>query len=248
MKKKPLLIIILAIFHLLQPLINILYLKLTTDYELSVIFSNLLELDGVKNNFDFWLLFPIGGIALLYLRSWTFFLFLAVQVYSIILHVTYEKFTWPYVSEYPLFFSIILLIFNFIFIIYAFLPEIRQLFFDKTKRWWETSKRFFISTPCKLTVISKGSSFNSNIINISKTGAFVECHIDLPKGTIISIDFNYKLKNYSFSGKLVSSHEINNIKGMGIKFLLDKFHANERPQIKELIKTIIKENPRIPTR
>src|SRR3989339_103143 len=117
MKQKPVLIIILAIFHFLQPFINIVYLKLTTHYDFFMIFQNLLELDGVKSLFDFWLLFPLGGLALLLVRKWSFFIFVFVQFYSIYLHLFYEKYTWPYVSEHPLSFSIILLIFNIFFII-----------------------------------------------------------------------------------------------------------------------------------
>jgi len=120
------------------------------------------------------------------------------------------------------------------------LPNIRALFFDETKRWWQTSRRYFINTPCQITVISSGSVFSSRIINVSKTGAFVETSIDLPKGTILTIAFNYKLISYSLTGKIISTHAINDIRGSGIKFLLDKFHSNELPAIKNLVKTLKK--------
>ena len=241
MKQKPVLIIILAIFHFLQPFINIVYLKLTTQFDFLMIFQNLLQLDGMKSLFDFWLLFPLGGLALLLIRKWSFFVFVAVQFYSIYLHLFYEKYTWPYVSEHPLSFSIILLIFNIFFIIYVCLPNIRALFFDETKRWWQTSRRYFINTPCQITVISSGSVFDSRIINVSKTGAFVETSVDLPKGTIITIAFNYKLISYSLTGKIISAHSINDVKGSGIKFLMDKFHSNEIPYINNLVKILKKE-------
>ena len=111
--KKPLVFIILGILHILEPIFKIIYFKATTDFSFDAVLSNVWAIEGLKNIFEFWFLFPLGGLALLNINRWTYLLFFSVQIYSIYSSLTYEPFTWPYVNATPHFFSLTMLIFNF---------------------------------------------------------------------------------------------------------------------------------------
>lgn len=239
-------IVILALFHFIQPLANIFYLKITTAFNFSVIINNLIQINDVKSIFDFWILFPLGGLALVIIKNWSWPIFVIVQLYSVHLHLTYERFTWPYISNHPLPYSIFLLVINIFLIIYVSLPGIRKLFFNRKLRWWETHRRYFINIPCEMTIIDSGEKFSSTLVNISQTGTFIESDVTLQTNTAVVIDFKYHDNTYSLYGKLISIHVIGGIRGLGIKFLYDSFHTNEQISVKNLIHLLKKTRPELP--
>jgi len=195
-------------------------------------------MNNVKSIFDFWFLFPLGGIALFQMKKWSLPIFITVQLYSIITHLAYEKYTWPYLSEKPLVYSIMLLIINILLIAYIMLPDLRRIFFDKRTRWWETSTRYFINIPCKMTLISSGESFACQLINISITGMFIESSINLSEKTPLFVKFEYLDTNYSMNGQLIHIHSINFKRGLGIKFLYKNTDSDSKGKIKALIRKL----------
>ena len=64
MQKRPILLVILAVLHLLEPLSKILVFKTSTGLDWGIVFSNLFYMSDIKTIIDFWFLFPIGGLAL----------------------------------------------------------------------------------------------------------------------------------------------------------------------------------------
>ena len=151
MKERPLLIIVMAILHILEPLFKIFYFKTKTNFDLSIILSNVttFETIGMKGLIDFWLIFPFAGIALLSVKKYAWYFFVLTQAYSIVTHLTYERFSWPYFSEVPFFLTVLLIVTNFFLIIYVSEPKIRMLFFEKNNRWWETNTRYKFIHPIK---------------------------------------------------------------------------------------------------
>jgi len=238
MKKRPLLFVLLGILHLLEPIGKLLYFKWDTGLDWNIIIDNLAQMEGFKNIFDFWMLFPLGGIALLMVKAWTYPLFVGVQVYSVINHLLYEKYTWPYLSERPFLGAILLLSFNLLIIIYFSLPMVRRPFFDRRMRWWESRPRYGGEIPCLVELTGLHKSFTSKIFNISEGGAFVEKVPGLSLGETVKIKFS--LHNFSFdlTGKIVNSHQINAIDGFGLQFFFT--NTSERADIKKFIKELKK--------
>jgi hypothetical protein len=131
MKERPLLITVVAFMHILEPLFKIFYFQTKTNFDLSIILSNVttFEAIGLKGLIDFWLIFPLAGIALLSVKKYAWYFFVTTQAYSIVTHLTYESFSWPYFSEVPFFSSVLLILTNLFLIVYVSVPEIRMLFF-----------------------------------------------------------------------------------------------------------------------
>lgn len=221
MKKRPLLFIILGILHLLEPLIKILYLKIITGFPFAKVMNNVLAIDGFRNLFEFWLLFPIGGLALLFVKNWSYLVFVAVQIYSIMTHLTYEEFTWPYVSETPFLSSMILMVVNVIMIVYFAFPSVRRPFLDKRVRWWETKKRYAVKIPCQVTGNSIPGFENAEILNISKTGLFLKGLEGFNLNETINIKFSFYNLHFTINGVIRSRHKYDSTEGCGVEFVYE---------------------------
>ena len=245
MHKRPLIFIIIGILHVIEPLVKILYFKLTTPFALSTILTNISNIDHPRAFFEFWLLFPIGGIALLGVKKWSYPIFVGVQFYNIWSHLNYESFTWPYVSEVPFFSSLALLVINIFVIIYFALPDVRRPFFDKRMRWWETSTRYQIRIPIHV-VLGNGEEVPCDIINISRSGVFINLNRPLEIHQIVTLKFKYQEFDMSIKSKNMSNHSVAGINGHGLQFEFENIWQNiEMRKVVAEIKNAIKQQEKL---
>lgn len=221
MKNKPILFTILAIICLIEPTFKIFYLKLSSDFSFSVVLANILHRVTLFDLFKFWFMFPIAGLCLIWLRKWTYFLFLAIQIYAIYDFITYEPYTFPYNSQEPFFFNYILVSFNAIIVIYFLLPQTRKPFFDSAMRWWETKKRYQATIPCK--ILMPQGEIDCTILNISQTGAFIDCAESLAMGESITLEFDHQGLSFSLVAEIVSEHQYDGHTGLGARFCFDQY-------------------------
>ena len=226
MKHRPLIFILIALAHLLEPIIKISYFKFTTPFSFSTIISNISQIHTPREIFEFWFLFPLGGLALLGVKRWSYPVFVGVQVYSIYSHLTYEQYTWPYVSEVPFFSSLVLLFVNALIIIYFAFPDVRRPFFDKSVRWWETRTRYNMRIPVTFSLNNPAELIDSEILNISQSGVFINHKGVLEVGTIVLMNINYKDMSITIPGEVKSQHAFNGERGLGIKFSFTNIWEN----------------------
>jgi hypothetical protein len=218
MKKRPLLFIVLGTIQIIEPLIKILWLKIESQMPWAVVFDNVSNMEGLKNLFEFWLIFPLAGLAILQVKSWSYLIFMGLQLYSIITHLLYEKYTWPYVSERPFFYTFVLLAMNFALVVYFSLPKARRPFFDRRMRWWEAKPRYGAEIPCELDIIAPNGHMKSRILNISHTGAFIESKPGLKVGQDLKVTFHHYDDSFSLNGRIVNFHLVNGLEGFGLEF------------------------------
>lgn len=218
MKKRPLIITILAVIHLIEPLLKIGYLKFETGFEWTVILDNIFSINSPKAFLEFWFLYPIAGVALFFVRQWTYALFVGVQAYSIFAHLTYQKFTWPYVAETPFISHSLLLVFNLLVIAYVLMPEVRKLFFNPAIRWWETPTRYYYELPCSVTFGDSNDLVDINILNISKTGCFIKYPGEVVDGQPLSLHLTYGTNDITIDAEVVRITEFQGNQGIGVKF------------------------------
>lgn len=219
MNRRPTLLVLLALFHFFEPISKILVFKFSTGLPLDLVINNLLQMNHLHSVFDFWLLFPIGGLALLGVKAWTYPVFIGVQLYSAHLHLSYQSYQWPYLSEAPHAYSLIILITNFLMLIYIFSPDIRSLFFHPEKRWWETRVRHHVDIGAYLWRDGSESKWATKIANISQTGAFLQTERkDLGKGDIVHLKFPINDQDFHLTAQVVSRHEYLDREGLGVRF------------------------------
>lgn len=238
MKNRPLLFILIAFWHILEPVIKIAYFKATTPFALGQILDNITHISTAKELFEFWFLFPIGGLALIGVKRWSYPVFVGVQAYSIWSHLTYQKFTWPYVSEVPFFSSLILLMVNVCIIIYFALPDVRRPFFDRKLRWWETPARIVMRIPCTISIENPEHLHDCEILNISRTGAFINYKGVIEDNAVIHLKLLWGETAMELSAIKVSSHSFDREHGIGVHFKFKNIWEDMamRKLVKELAK------------
>lgn len=239
MKNRPFLFLLIAFFHLVEPLIKLAYFKATTPFSFGTIISNIAQIHSTKEMIEFWLLFPIAGLALLGVKRWSYPIFVGVQIYNIYGHMTYEKYTWPYVSEIPFASGLILLFINSLIIIYFALPDVRRPFFDKSVRWWETRTRYTQSIPITFHTNNPRDIMDGVIENISETGVFINHKNIIDVGSELKINLNYKDHSMTIKGHVVAHHAFKGQRGMGVQF--DFENIWEKLYIRKIVRDVKRE-------
>jgi hypothetical protein len=217
-KRRPLLFIILGLLHLSEPLIKILQFKLTTNFSYQEIIGHILSISGPKQIFEFWLLFPLAGLALLSIKNWSWFLFVALQGYSIYAHQSNNAFNWPSLSQMPFFSSLLLISINCGIIIFFLLPSIRRPFFKKDVRWWEHRTRFDYSFPCTIFTENPNILKDCKILNLSLSGAFLETKEVIADGTVLTINITFGSQHITLKALKISTHAFQSNIGIGVQF------------------------------
>jgi hypothetical protein len=231
----------LGLVHILEPLFKILYFKATTRFPINTIIENVTQINGARELFEFWFLFPIAGIALLGVKRWSYPIFVSVQIYSIFTHLTYESYTWPYVSSTPQWPSLAILACNVGMIIYFLLPEIRRPFFDKDMRWWEHRERYTLRIPCSYSSSANNTLRDAEILNISHSGAFISTDIETANiGDKFTVNISFMDLHITLNAKVVSMHEFDNETGLGIMFSYDTIW--EQLHMNKIMKQIARAN------
>lgn len=216
MRNKPLIFQLLSVLFFFEPAIKILYFKATTHFDFVTIFENVLARNSFRDVFDFWIVFPLAGAILWKLRKWTYFAFLAAMSYLVFSLLTYERYTWPYNTDQPLFYHYFIIIITLLTIGYFLAPTVRAPFFNRNLRWWENKPRYRITIPAKVT--GNKITFQTEIINISQTGAFLKDNNLLAPGDVISLSFESEGLLMEVPVKVISRHVIANIPGYGVQF------------------------------
>lgn len=207
---------VLSILCVIEPLIKVLYFKASTQFDFMVIFANLKAHNSFVEVFDFWLVFPIAGLLILKVRKWTYFAFMSLLTYIVYDIMTYEKFTWPYYSEKPFFYSYVVAGMAAAAFAYFLSPKVREPFFNQRVRWWESRNRYNVQIPCKLH--GKNLTFPSHILNISKSGLFLQSSPYLKIGERLEIEFNIIGEIIEVPVYIVHQRSVNGITGYGVKF------------------------------
>ena len=220
MRKKPFFLTLLSVLCLIEPLIKIIYFKITTNFSFIIIMANLSERDSFREVFEFWLLFPIAGLMIIKLRNWSYMGFIGLMSYIIYTIINYEEYTWPYNSDTPFMYSYVVAMICFAIIVYFLLPSTRRPFFDARVRWWEPMVRYNVDMPCQL-VTSKGS-WKSTIYNMSKSGVFVQDSDKVEVGDKIIMELIAYGETYSLILEVVNKHTINGQVGFGARL---HFHS-----------------------
>ena len=236
MKQKPLFFIILGVLHLLEPFSKILFFKSSTDFSLITIFNNVLAMGDPLKFFEFWFLFPLGGVALISVKNWSYPLFYLVQGYSVFSHLSYQSYHWPYLAKTPFWSSLTLLAINLVLMTYFLLPKVRQPFLDKRFRWWETNKRFYLGVLATVWCHNDTDKTIKSVKldNISLTGCLIIGELGA-KFDEINIKFEVTGVEYMLKGSKVRESEFQGVSRTAYRF---NSVGKERKKLKKLIKCL----------
>lgn len=226
MRNKPIIFTILSVLCFVEPLIKVLYFKAATEFEFPVIFENLRARNSFVDVVDFWFVFPVAGLLILKLRRWTYFAFMSVLAYIIYNLSTYERYTWPYNAESPFMYHYIVAMLSVAVFVSFLFPQLRRPFFDRRIRWWEPEARYNVSIAC--TIHSEFLTYSSEIINISKSGAFLIDTTYFRKGERLKMEFRFMDQVVSIPIEVKNKHTLKGKDGYGVRFVFRSFSESLR--------------------
>ena len=184
MKHRPWAIIILALFHVVAPIGNI----LVNAWLAKVSFGYYLQALMAPENRVTLLIFivvPLLGAVLIYIcKKWSYLAYFALMT------IPFGYSLFSYFKNATLAMTVALVLFyiiNMLVIGYFLSPSVRRLYFDPRMRWWETKPRY--KADFQSQVEFNGQQHWVEIKNISVGGAFLETASDFPEGTLLKIFF-----------------------------------------------------------
>ena len=222
--KKTVPLYILASLLILEPFMKILYLKINTSFSFETVFEIVFSIDSPVKNIEFWLLFPLAGVALIRATSYSLLTFLAVNIYSVYAFISYEKFSWPYVQESPHVSSNILVSMNILLIAYLMIPENRRLFVEKTQDLFRKSNRINVFKQSELKV--NNLIISVTIMNISETGVMVSLSKQLDNSKDISLSVGGELISCKLVREIDTALEAN-LYTYGLRFKFESGSEHE---------------------
>ncbi len=239
METKPWPLLILAFFYLIEPLTKVVFYSFYWHISPFEFVQIEYYAGSMINNFEFFLLFPIAGIALFAVKKWSFLVFLSVQAWVFITNI-------PYLMElYQTNQAWLMLSFagfgllNIAIVTYLLLPAVRIAYLDPRIRWWEAKPRYSVNVSCEID-----DKIQSIVRNISESGVFITTDMDLPIDSDINLAFILNAESTKFDIKsraqvvhkfMVSGHE-----GFGARF--KDLVKGDRRLMKSMIKYLESSN------
>lgn len=168
---------VLGTLLLIEPLIKILFFKFDTGFDFQTVFDTIFSIKNPVKVVEFWLLFPVAGLALFRSSAYSLFVFAGVYLYSMYAYFSYEKFSWPYVQETPHFSANLILFFNTALLIYFLIPENLKPFSNKTLFAFKRPER--MSTMFETVFKFNNKNLAATVINISDSGVMISLKNEL---------------------------------------------------------------------
>ncbi|MBU2622723.1 MAG: PilZ domain-containing protein [Proteobacteria bacterium] len=213
MKKRPLAIVLIALFYVLEPfgtLIHAAYINNMTLFGGDGIISHLIWPDWV-----ILCLFPVVGAGIYMMKKWGWYLFLSFSVLLISYNIFVYKYLNPnYSLEIVMFFIIITTVISAFFL----RKNVYAPFFNPRLRWWEIATRY--RAPLNTVLVTKNGVMTCKIIDISETGCFVDLEGEISIGSSVTLEFLCDGVQISCIGTVVNkrSGTNGNYRGYGIQF------------------------------
>ena len=200
MLQRPLILKLFALLLFIDPLLRIAFISIERDFSFLTVLNKTLHL-GPVDFFNFWFLFPISGVLLLGVKVYSYLAFILIQFYSLYFHINYESFSWPYLSKTPSSTAYMLLVLNIGMVLYLLLPRSREIFFDKSLRWWERGSRYTINEPCFVKVLDQ--EIHGKVVDLSHGGALIDLDHKVNTGDIVNLNFDILNSNVNLTAQVI---------------------------------------------
>jgi len=218
MEHKPWPLIILAFIHIIEPITKINFYSLYYQLTPLEVVLRVYQSNTAIQIFEFFLLFPIAGLALFAVKKWSYLVFFIAEIWVLTINFSYLNDLYQTNQMMMLGFFVSFTILNLVFVSYLLLPAVRNAYLHPRTRWWESKPRYSVNFDCKVDGKSIGT-----IRNISSGGVFIETDSKLLIKSKLMIEFNLsiesetvKIRTRSF---VLNKFEINNTQGYGAKFI-----------------------------
>lgn len=166
-------ILTLAVFLILDPLLRLMSFKISTGMEWTLVWDNIIRNGDVSamRFIEFWLLAPMAGLFLLTLSRVACIFYAGLTLYKFYSLVSYTPYDWPYFAAKPHFGALVIFTFNALFVLLLFWPILRKYILSYyLKDIWDARGRYECQLSSTLFINGAKSSFRGFVKNISSGG------------------------------------------------------------------------------
>jgi hypothetical protein len=228
MKKRPLAIVLIALFYILEPfgtLVQAAYINNMPLFGDNGIISHLLWSDWI-----ILVLFPVVGVGIYLMKKWGWYLFLCFSV----LLISYNLFVYKYMNpnyslETVMFFIVITTVIS----AYFLKKSVYAPYFNPRLRWWESATRY--RTPLNTVLVVKNGTLPCKTIDISETGCFVDLEGEIPIGSSVMIELLCDDVQINCMGTVVNKRSGANEKYQGYGIIFDAMSPEMKMKIRQLL-------------
>jgi hypothetical protein len=211
MKTRPWPIVLLAVFHLLSPVVNELVIAWSQHLPLWKSLSLVYQNNSALRLFFGWGAVPIAGMALYMMKPWSYFVFLITEAAILIASFTAWR-TPPSASAGPIVGACLM---NMAVVTYFSHSRVRAAYFNARLRWWEAKPRYLLQAPARAH--GDFGAISGRVENLSVGGLFFQTSRRLRNGDRVKISFLVFNQKYEAVGHVVY-HLTGPNHGYGIQF------------------------------
>lgn len=212
MKRRPWILIVLAILHAVAPFFNLISDALWAGFPVFYYIELFFQPHNFQKHWFHFFAPMMAGLMIYICRKWSLLTYVTIMVS--LAFVSYNSYAtrWDLFNPTPL---IVAYTLNIGFVIYFLLPAVRSVYLDPRLRWWETSPRYQTDIHC---VFSAGDFLGSgNIGNFSQSGLFLKSEKIPADHAMIKIEFTYDGLPCQFQGQVIHHAKLIS-KGFGVQF------------------------------
>lgn len=158
----------------------------------------------------------LAGYGLWDLRRWSWYLFLAIQVFLV-----YENavFAFTYSESHHRVVAFLIITTFQLLVVYKVALDVRVPYLFPSIRWWESNARYRLSVPVTL-LLQNGEKLTGEILDLSVLGCFIKIRNELPQDEPVTLRFDLFGQSVECSGLVVwlAQSKVTHPKGMGVKF------------------------------
>jgi hypothetical protein len=201
MFQRPWPLVILAVIQMLSPIFNVLVNSWTLGVKPNYVLGWIMERPPIEI-FEFFLLMPIAGFAILRMRRWSYIVFFGAMAWSLFSNLRHLQYTSQTHSVLVLGLVYGLQI---ALVLYFLLPSVRVTYFNPRVRWWESKPRYELKLPCELIVA--GNQSEGNVLNVSAGGIFVQVTVKRGFNVGADVDLRFSVLSQVFKAQGKFAHE-----------------------------------------
>ena len=211
MQYKPWIIVVIGIFHLLEPVAKVIYYSFLLNQNPFDLISNQFYNFRIFHIFNFFFTFPIAGFAILCVKKWSLPAFLLAQA-IVIGDFIFKVPTFYQSGQYGIIISSgIFYLINIIMVTYFLGSSLKIAYLNPKVRWWESRPRYAVNFPGK-------SDFEKLVISdISLTGAYITTE-EVPLSEFL-LSFEVDSDKVAIQCQPVHEIKLYEKNGCGVKFI-----------------------------
>lgn len=229
MRRRPWSLVLLAFFHFLAPLGNIIFNAVVAEKDVSEYFHMAMSTAYLGKNWPMLIMPIIAGAAIYACKRWSFY------VYLVSITLLFAFSTFGYVSKdgsISIYAALFAYLVNISIVVYILIPAVRNIYFDRRMRWWEARPRYECDYKAQWHFEDDSVVHPGEIGNISINGLFLKSPIMPKEQDLVDIKIPFDNgKMVDIVGKVIFHRDAKRF-GFGVQFQLNK---ESKAQVNELI-------------